>query len=86
MSSFLKKKLNKQIFIFYLENYFILTEPPVEVGSVGIDVDGGGGGGTGWWCVAAVSLSIGDITVTLPAVPSCHSCCLGQIQLQHYTD
>ena len=39
----------------------------MEVGSVGIDVDGGG---TGWWCVvAAVSLSIGDITVTLPAVP-----------------
>ena len=55
-----------------------------------IDVDGGGGGGTGWWCVAAVSLSIGDITVTLPAVPpavppSCHSFCLGQIQSQHST-
>ena len=32
---------------------------------MGIDVDGSGGG----WCVAAVSLSIGDITVTLPAVP-----------------
>ena len=39
---------------------------------MGIDVDGSGGG----WCVAAVSLSIGDITVTLPAVPPAVSCCL----------
>ena len=35
----------------------------MEVGPVGIDVDGSGSG----LCVAAVSLSIGDITVTLPA-------------------
>ena len=34
---------------------------------MGIDVDGSGSG----LCVAAVSLSIGDITVTLPAVTSC---------------
>ena len=52
---------------------------------MGIDVDGSGTGR----CVAAVSLSIGDITVTLPAATQLSqlaSCCLGQLPHRHYTD